>query len=186
MGKHDVKYRVLTYGDERLRRKARPVEQVDDGIRRLAKDLLRAMYEHNGLGLAASQVGRDEAVCVIDMSTFTDTSTGEPVPPNPDIPMPLIMVNPALESTRGEQIASEGCLSFPEIYVKIKRAEEVKMAYTDLENRRQVAQASGLLARAMQHELDHLNGVLLVDRMSAVQRVSVAGKLKRLKKEAAE
>ena len=91
-------------------------------------------------------------------------------------------MNPEITAADGEQCGDEGCLSFPEIYVKIRRAADVTAAYTDLDNRRQTVRATGLLARAIQHEIDHLNGVLLVDRMSMVQKAALAGKLKRLKK----
>jgi peptide deformylase len=97
--------------------------------------------------------------------------------------MPLVLINPRIVASSGTQVGQEGCLSFPDIYVQIKRAAEVTVAFTDLEGRERELHGMGLLARAIQHELDHLNAVLLVDRMSAVQKVSVAGKLKRLKKE---
>jgi peptide deformylase len=104
---------------------------------------------------------------------------------NPDIPMPLILVNPVVTATQGEQSGQEGCLSFPEIYVTIRRPAEATVVFQDLENRKRTVRARGLVARAVLHEVDHLNAVLLVDRMSAVQKVAVAGKLRRLKKRSA-
>jgi len=174
---------VCIYGNPALRRKSDPVTEVDDEIRQLARDLLETMYRSRGVGLAAQQIGRTEAVLVIDTAQGSDNDPEQPRE-NPDVPMPLVMINPEITAKTGEETGDEGCLSFPEIYVKIKRAAEVTASYTDLDNRTQTVCASGLLARAIQHEIDHLNGVLLVDRMSVVQRAALAGKLKRLKKQA--
>ncbi|MBN1557642.1 MAG: peptide deformylase [Lentisphaerae bacterium] len=176
-------YRILTYGEDALRRRARPVGEVDDGIREAARDMLATMYAAEGVGLAAEQVGRDEAMFVVDVPAAPGPN-GEP-PENPDVPMPLVMINPEITASSGEQSSPEGCLSFPELYVQITRAMEVEAVYTDLENRRRTVRARGLLARAIQHELDHLRGVLLVDRMSAVQKVAHAGRLKRIRKQRA-
>jgi peptide deformylase len=177
-----AKYSVLKYGDPSLREKAVRVGRVDAGIRQLARDMLETMYASNGVGLAAEQVGRAEAVCVID--THQPHGEREEGPPeNPSVPMPLVLINPRIVESSGTQVGQEGCLSFPEIYVQIKRAAEVTVAFTDLDGRETSVHGVGLLARAIQHEVDHLNAVLLVDRMSAIQKVSVAGKLKRLKKE---
>lgn len=176
-------YEIRTYGDDVLREDASPVAEVTDGIRQLAKDMLETMYVKSGAGLAAEQIGRNEAVCVIDVS-FADRERekeGQP-PENPDVPMPLVLINPEITASEGEQSGPEGCLSFPEIFVKVPRAAGVTVAFTDLNGDRQEVRARGLLARAIQHELDHLRGVLLVDRMSHVQKVAVFGKLKRLKK----
>ncbi len=178
-----VEYEVLTYGNKLLRRKASPVEEVTDDVRGLVQDMLRTMYASDGLGLAAAQVGRPEAVCVIDIPPMRDEETGTPKRENPDVRMPLVLVNPRITERDGEQVGSEGCLSFPEIFVTVKRAQTVTVEFLDMENELRSVRAAGLLARAIQHELDHLHGVLLVDRMSAVQKVAVAGKLKRLRKQ---
>jgi peptide deformylase len=177
-----VDYEIKTYGNSVLREKATPVAAVDDEIRALARDMLDAMYRSNGIGLAAEQVGRRECICVIDVPPMRDEQTGEMVNQNPQVAMPMVLVNPRIEEARGEQTGPEGCLSFPDICVNVKRAAEVRVSYLDLESRSQTVETRGLLARAIQHELDHLNGVLLVDHMSAVQKVAVAGKLKRIKK----
>ena len=170
-----MRYEVVIYGDERLREKAEPVAAVTGEIRSLAKDMLDAMYRSNGLGLAAEQVGRRESVCVFHIPTDPE---GPPLPAK----MPLVMINPRITHSEGEQVGQEGCLSFPEIFVNVKRFERVTAAYMDLEGKELSVTAGGLLSRAIQHELDHLNGILLVDRMSVVQKVAVAGKLKRLKR----
>ncbi len=162
--------------------KSERVEKVTEGIRRLVRDMLQTMYANHGAGLAAEQIGRTESVCVIDVSYAR-----EGVPPskveNADIPMPLVMLNPEIVGMEGEQVGQEGCLSFPDIFVNLKRAAAVTARYTDLDGQPHEIRAVGLLARAIQHELDHLDGVLLVDRMSHMQKLAVSGRLKRLKGE---
>jgi peptide deformylase len=145
--------------------------------------MLRTMYASNGVGLAAEQIGRTEALCVIDIPPDQDKDSDTEQRENPDVSMPLIMINPRISKMSGEQVGREGCLSFPDISVSIRRAREVTVSFTNLEGRSQTVKAMGLLARAVQHELDHLDGVLLVDRMSPVQKLAVAGKLRRIKKE---
>ena len=175
-------YDVLTYGNKLLRRVATPVEAVTDEIRALAKDLLSTMYNSEGLGLAASQVGRTEAVCVIDVPPMRDEKTGALLRENPDVDMPLVLINPLITERDGAQSGAEGCLSFPGMFVTVKRAETVTVSFLDTANETQTVRAHGLLSRAIQHEIDHLDGVLLVDRMSPVQKVAVAGKLKKIRK----
>lgn len=173
-----MKYEIRVYGDSVLRRKAEAVRKIDDDIRQLAGDMIETMYANNGLGLAAEQVGRQEAICVIHVPPGSDQDRER----NESIPMPLVLVNPSIVEEIGRETLQEGCLSFPELFVQVERAGEVVVSFTDLENERQMLRATGMLARAIQHELDHLNGVLLVDRMSAVQKVAVSGRLKRIKK----
>ncbi|MDA0578166.1 MAG: peptide deformylase, partial [Verrucomicrobia bacterium] len=122
-----------------------------------------------------------EAMFVIDTQGPSPRADRDPEP-EPPIPMPAVMINPRIETAEGEQVGNEGCLSFPEIYAKIRRAAKVRVTYMDLDGKTQSADVEGLLARAVQHELDHLNGVLFVDRMSVAQKVAIAGKLKRLKR----
>jgi len=171
----------MFFGDPVLRQKAVAVQKIDAEIRRMATGMLETMYRSNGLGLAAEQIGRREAVCVVDVSPQETKEEGESSACT-HVPMPLIMVNPEIREMKGEQTGQEGCLSFPEIFVLVKRAEEVDVSYTNLESRTETVHAGGLLARAIQHEIDHLKGILLVDHMSPVQKVAVAGKLKRLKR----
>lgn len=176
-------YGILTYGNQALRRKARPVATVDETIRQLAEDMLDAMHKANGLGLAAEQIGREEAICVIDIPPEAQTQ-GAGGTPLSIVPMPLVLVNPRITASEGEQVGQEGCLSFPDLYINVKRAAVVTVEFVDAENRSQSVRAAGLLARAVQHELDHLNGVLLVDHMTSVQKMAAAAKLKRMKKAA--
>ena len=172
-------YDVVAYGHPVLREKAIPVKKVDLALRNLARDMLDTMHAYSGIGLAAEQIARTEAICVIDLSP-ADERDGFDVHDNPDIPMPLILVNPEIVASAGEVIGQEGCLSFPDTYVDVKRAEEVTVKYLSMDNEPAEVSAKGLLSRAIQHEIDHLNGILIVDRMSATQKVTNAGKLKRL------
>ena len=153
-------------------------------MRALARDMLETMYACNGLGLAAEQIGRTEAICVVDDSPARNPDDQEKTGADPDVPMPLVMINPEIGDMTGRHVCEEGCLSFPEIYVQVKRAWEVTVTYTTLDGTQQTIRAHGLLARAIQHEIDHLNGILLVDQMSHIQKIAIAGKLKRLKKAA--
>ncbi len=174
-----MKYDVVKFGQDVLRSKAQPVGEVTDEVKKLAADMLETMYAASGVGLAAEQVGRTERMCVIDVPA--DAEKKECVEFNKAVEMPLVMVDPEIkELSKATQRGNEGCLSFPEIYAQITRANEVAVEYTGLDGARHTARARGLLARAIQHECDHLDGVLLVDRMSAVQRISVGGKLRRL------
>ena len=162
---------IVKYGAGVLREKAVPVTAINDDIRALVTDMLASMYAAEGVGLAAEQIGRTEAICVIDIPA--EEACG--------VKMPLVLINPEIRELDGQQCGQEGCLSFPGIYVQVKRAEKAVVDYMDLDGNAASVEATGLLSRALQHEIDHLNGVLLVDKMSAVQKVAHAGKLKRMK-----
>ena len=177
-------HEIVIFGQEVLRHKAKPVPAITREIKALVRDMLDSMYAARGVGLAAEQIGHEESVCVIDVPA--DMENPECLPVNSAIAMPLVLFNPTITATSGQQRGDEGCLSFPEISVPITRPMQVTVSYMDLEGNPRTATAQGLLARAILHETDHLNGVLLVDRMSAMQRLSVAGKLKRLQAEARE
>jgi peptide deformylase len=178
-----VIYPVVKFGQEILRQKATPVAEVTDDVRRLAQDMLETMYAAKGVGLAAEQVGRTERMCVIDVPREAEKEACRDE--NAAVPMPLVLINPEIIATEGKQRNEEGCLSFPDIGAPITRADKVTVTYTDLQGVRQTATARGLLSRAIQHETDHLDGVLLVDKMSPMQKLSVSGQLKRLQKQAA-
>ncbi len=145
---------ILTIGDPFLRRRARPVEKVTGAVRRLAEDLLATMYAHDGVGLAATQVGVDLRVMVVD--------AGEG---------PVVLVNPEILSSAGEEVGVEGCLSVPGLAGEVARAQEVRVRALDLQGETVWLEASGLLARVIQHEIDHLNGVLFVDRALRVWEI---------------
>ena len=169
---------ILTFGYDALRKKAVPVADVTDDLRRLAMDMLETMYAAKGLGLAAEQVGRTECICVIDVPLEAEKETCREV--NASVAMPLILINPEIIAREGKQRNDEGCLSFPDIGASITRANQVTVAFTALTGERQAVTVQGLLSRAIQHEVDHLNGILLVDNMSPMQKLSVSGQLRRL------
>jgi len=171
---------ICTYGNPVLREKAVEVKEVNDSIRSLAEEMLATMHWERGLGLAAEQVGRTECMCVIDIPPESDVGANDERD-NPDVEMPLVLINPKIvEHTDEVQNGQEGCLSFPDIFAHVERWYEVDVEYTDLNGDCKTVHGKGLLARALQHELDHLDAVLLVDRMSHVKKVAVGGKLKRL------
>jgi peptide deformylase len=172
-------YPIVTFGEEVLRQKAVTVATITDEVRKLVRDMLETMYAARGLGLAAEQVGRTEAICVIDVPA--DAEKEECRADNASIRMPLIMINPEILASEGKQRNDEGCLSFPDIGAPITRANQVTVTFLDGDGHRQTVTAKGLLARAVQHEVDHLNGILLVDKMSPMQKLSVSGQLRRLR-----
>lgn len=174
---------ICTYGNPVLRQKATEVIEITDEIRLLVEDMLATMYRERGLGLAAEQVGRTERLVIIDIPADSDLNADNERD-NPDVKMPLVMINPRLlDHNDYIQVGQEGCLSFPDIFVQVDRWHEVDAEYMDLDGVLQTVHAKGLLARAVQHELNHLDGILLVDHMSHVKKVAVSGKLKRLVKE---
>ena len=172
-------YKVLTFGNEVLRQKAVPIAVVTEDIRQLVQDMLASMYAAKGLGLAAEQIGRTECLCVIDVPMAAEKEACRQE--NALIKMPLVLLNPEIITMSGKQRNEEGCLSFPEIGAPITRADKVTIKYMNLDGVVQTLSACGLLSRAVQHEVDHLNGVLLIDKMSAMQKLSMAGQLKRLR-----
>ncbi len=141
-------------GDRVLRQPAKRIASVDDEIRRTIVAMLQTMYSADGIGLAAPQVGIHKQLIVIDCE-----------PDNPEAP-PLVLINPTIKSS-GKTVCKdqEGCLSIPGVYLDVERPETIEVAYKDESGRPRTLKADGLLARAIQHELDHLSGVLFVDRV---------------------
>jgi len=181
-----MKRTIVQYGDPVLRAKGRRIENVDEQIRALASDMLETMRAANGVGLAAQQVGEALQLTVLDVSAVEDRPSslklnGEEI--DPKIAMPLVLLNPELTLTEEAEPGTEGCLSFPDITAEIERAISVKGAADTLDGSRIEIEASGLLARALQHELDHLQGILFIDRMSSVAKASLSSRLKRLQKD---
>ena len=172
--------KVYKYGEKVLREKAAPVAFVDEKLRQRADDMIETMRRAKGVGLAAEQVGRTEKMCVIDIPEGCDEAEDEAF--NAPIAMPLRLWNPEIIAQEGSVRDKEGCLSFPNVGGSLTRAAQVTCQYLDAENRPQVITARGYLARALQHEIDHLNGVLYIDHMSAVERLACAPKLKKLAK----
>jgi peptide deformylase len=175
-----VKLRIFKYGEPVLRQKAEPVAVVTDALRRLADDMVEAMHEAKGVGLAAQQIGRTERMCVIDIPEGCDEPDDEAF--NAPIQMPLRLFNPEIIAREGSQRDKEGCLSFPDVGGSLTRAAQVTCQYLDEENRPQAITARGFLARALQHEIDHLDGILYIDHMSEDERKACAAKLKKLVK----
>ena len=174
---------IVQYGDPILRQQCRRIESVDDTLRELVGHMLETMANANGVGLAAPQIGEDIQLAVIDVSHDPDcvsylTVNGK-ASDLADI-MPLIFINPTLEYGQAKEIDFEGCLSIEGIRYEVRRPAEVKAILPQLDGSTLIVETDGLLARALQHEIDHLNGVLFVDRLSAVGKVSVKNRLKRL------
>jgi peptide deformylase len=162
---------IITAPDPRLKLKCKRVERVDGEIRRLMDDLLQTMYAAPGIGLAAPQVGVAKRVLVVDIA-----KEGEE-------PAPLQMANPEV-LWRSEELATyeEGCLSLPEHYADVERPLRCRVRYLDAEGEIRELAAEGLLATCVQHEIDHLNGILFVDHLSAVKRGIILRKLRKAKK----
>ena len=176
---------IVKYGHPVLRQKGVRIKQITTDLRHLAAAMIETMHAANGLGLAAQQVGRAQMLTVIDVLVSDRASQllidGQPQ----DLAkfMPLVLVNPQISNSQGEQISPEGCLSIPEVNADIPRAAQVTVRAQNLDGKEFVFAGTGLLACVVQHEVDHLNGVLFVDRMDAATRASFAGKLKKLQKE---
>jgi peptide deformylase len=176
---------IVKYGHPALREKGVRIKQITPEIRQLAAAMIETMYAADGVGLAAQQVGRPLMLTVIDISS--SEHPGEMFvnghPQDVKTRMPLVLVNPQLSHAEGEQVGPEGCLSIPEVNADIRRAAKIHVRAQTLEGAEIAFDCTGLLGRAAQHEVDHLNGILFTDRMDAATRVSMAGKLKKLQKE---
>lgn len=143
--------RNLRYeNDEILKKKSRPIEIIDDKLQELIDDMIETMHKYNGVGLAAVQVGILKRVIVIDL--YDDNG-------------PIVMINPEIMKTKGEHEVDEGCLSFPNQFAKVIRPEEVVAEYTDREGKRMRVKAKELLAQAISHEVDHLNGEVFINKI---------------------
>ena len=180
---------IVKYGDPVLRAKGKRIEQVDDAVKQLAADMIETMYHAHGLGLAAQQVGVALQLTVVDVAPVqqerpsTMLVDGQPV--KLEEWMPLVLINPRLDLGADRIMGNEGCLSFPDIHGEVPRSSLLKVHAQGLDGGELVFEAGGMLARAIQHEVDHLNGVLYIDRMNSATKVSLAGRLKRLQKEGA-
>ncbi len=162
---------IVKFGSRVLRQKCAPVAQVDGEIEQLVEDLFDSMREAEGVGLAAPQIGVPKRVIVVDVSNQ------EPHRP------PLALVNPQIVDATGTVVAEEGCLSLPELFGEVKRHNEVEIKALDAKGEPFQFRADGFYARALQHEVDHLEGKLFIDHMSSLKRQLMRGALKRLKKE---
>lgn len=154
---------ILVYPDPKLRTIAKPVETVNDKVRQLIADMLETMYESNGIGLAATQVDVHRQIIVMDISDSRDE--------------PLVLINPNIINQDGEQVYDEGCLSVPEYYAPVTRAEHIKLTALDQQGEIFELEAQGLLAICIQHEIDHLKGRIFVDYLSRLKQDRVRKKL---------
>ena len=165
---------ILTAPDPRLKKKSKPVASVDAEVRQLMDDMLETMYEAPGIGLAAPQIGELRRVIVLDIDR-EDVKTG-----------PIVMANPEIiEASDEDATYEEGCLSVPEHYADVARPAAVKVRYRDYDNALVELDAEGLLATCLQHEMDHLDGVLFLDHISALKRNIILRKLVKARKLAA-
>jgi len=181
-----MKLPILQYGDPILRAKGKRIEKIDERIRQLTQDMIETMYAANGVGLAAQQVGEALQLTVIDVSQVEDRPStmklnGKDV--DPRTAMPLILINPGIKLAGETELAMEACLSFPEITGEIERAKSVTISAQTLEDGQIEIEATGLLGRAIQHEVDHLNGILFIDRMNSATKAALSSRLKRMQKE---
>jgi peptide deformylase len=169
-----------------LRAKGARVDPIDDRIRQLAADMIETTRAANGVGLAAQQIGEPLQLTVVDVSQVEDRPStlrlnGKDV--DPKMASPLVLVNPEIVLGSQTALGVEGCLSFPEVTGEIERAETVRARAQALDGTPIELEASGLLARALQHEVDHLNGILFIDRMNSAAKAALASRLKRMQKE---
>ncbi len=168
---------ILILPDKRLREKAAPVNAVDDAIRALMDDMLETMYAAPGIGLAATQIGEMKRVLVLDVAKRQDEDASA---------NPLVFANPEILWASEElSTYNEGCLSIPEIYEEVERPARVRVGYLDRDNKRQEIEAEGILATCLQHEIDHLNGVLFIDHISRLKREMISKKFSKAAKRGA-
>ncbi len=177
---------ILQYGDPILRAKGKRIEKIDERIRELTQNMIETMHAANGVGLAAQQVGEALQLTVLDVSQVEDRPSTMKVNAedvDPKAAMPLVLINPELQLTGETELATEACLSFPEITGGIERAKSVIARARTLDGSEIEIEASGLLGRAIQHEVDHLNGILFIDRMNSATKAALSSRLKRMQKE---
>ena len=166
---------ILILPDKRLRQVSEPVKKIDAGIRKLVEDMFETMYDAPGIGLAAIQVGAPKRVVTLDLAKKEDPRS------------PQVFINPEIVWSSPEKATyEEGCLSIPEYYGDVERPAQVKVKYLDLEGAAKELEANGLLATCLQHEIDHLNGILFIDHLSKLKRDRVLKKFSKAAKRAAE
>jgi peptide deformylase len=160
---------ILKFPDKHLREVSRPIAEVTDEVRVLASDLLDVMYDEPGIGLAAPQAGEAIRLIVLDTQWTEEGAERDP----------LVLVNPEIQQSEGKLVWKEGCLSVPNFEAEVERAERVRLCARDLEGQEVAIDATGLLAVCLQHEVDHLDGVLFIDRISRLKRNLYAQKRKK-------
>ena len=163
-------YPIVKYGDPVLETPATTVTEFDDELRKLVDDMFETMYEAHGVGLAAPQIGVSKRLTVIDVS-FKEDPEGK-----------IVLINPEIISQEGKQTGSEGCLSLPEFRADVTRAMKCRVRAKDASGKTIEVSGEELLARALQHEIDHLNGKLFISRISALKREMIVRKIRKLQK----
>ncbi len=161
---------IYTLGHSVLRKKARPFKGVDEGVLRLADNMLETMHKANGIGLAANQVGVLQRIVVVDITGTEGIDQFDP----------LVMMNPEVLDHEGMWALEEGCLSLPELRDEVQRPERIRVGYRDLHFDQRTLEVGGLLGRVILHELDHLNGVLFIDHLGSVRRKLLRGRLNKI------
>tara|TARA_Y100000817_G_C16791582_1_gene515366 strand:- start:402 stop:905 length:504 start_codon:yes stop_codon:yes gene_type:complete len=161
--------KILIFPDPRLRTVAKAVEEFNDSLKKLTEDMLETMYEGSGIGLAATQVDVHKRVIVVDVSEKKDD--------------PLVLINPVLRKVIDPELKtySEGCLSVPGFYEELKRPSEIEISFQDVKGQDQTLIANGLLSVVVQHEMDHLEGKMMLDSISNVKREMIRKKLSKAK-----
>jgi peptide deformylase len=178
---------IYLYGTKILKKKARPVDTLDDSTIKLIYDMFETMHKANGIGLASTQVGDLRRVITIDISDVSEPNAeGEMEdalhPTSPDLPRKFALINPEIISGENSWSVNEGCLSIPDVHGEVERAEKVHIRFLDTHFKPQDLHADGLLARVILHEIDHLDGVLFIDRMTRSKRALLLPKLRTIKK----
>jgi len=151
-------YKIRIIGDAILRKKTINIEKFDDNLKSIINNMIDTMHNEDGIGLAAPQVGLDKSVLVIDISSIDDSER------------PTAFINPQIIESAGESVYEEGCLSIPGVREEVARPEEITLKYQDEDGKKHKDTFSGWKARVLQHEIDHLNGILFVDRISPVKK----------------
>ena len=160
--------KIVIYGNPVLRMKVSEITEFDDSLQFLAGDMIETMQEAEGIGLAAPQIGESLALCVVNCELIEEGNE------------PKAFVNPVIYDSDGEAMREEGCLSIPDISEEITRAETIKIRYQDLKGNEHDEECECMLARVLQHEVDHMNGVLFIDRISPMRRKLLSKKLKQI------
>ena len=163
---------IRILGDEILRRKLQEVKTFDAELRDFVADLTHTMYERDGVGLAANQVGKDLRIFVMD-ATWTRDHKGK---------NPRVMINPVIEESSGESVNEEGCISIPDLYADVTRPSSITYSYYDIEGNKHREMVSGFPAIVFQHEYDHLDGILFIDKINSLTKLKLKRKLREIEK----